>query len=216
MLTVDDFAREHAELAFDFAQPIRGQPRIYTTAELQHLPIELAPVHEYRAGSRGRPNLNQTRGHSQCKGCTRVLRNDYFYTPASQRARNLVYTYCIECTQALNAGQYDERAVTVAGRRNLIWRYLAPGCTVCGFAAHPSAIDLHHLQHKDALITELVTQMAFSPTGQHGEALLREARRCIALCSNCHRMFHAGVLSLPADLAPAEVHLKDLLSLLLA
>lgn len=215
-MTVDDFAREHAELAFDFEQPIRDQPRIYDADELGHLPAELAPVHAYRAGSRGRPNLNQTRSHSQCKGCSRVLRNDRFYTPASQRARNLVFTYCIECTQALNAGQYDERAATVAGRRNLIWRYLAPSCVLCGFDTHPSAIDLHHRQDKDALITDLVTQMAFAPTGQHGEALLREARRCVVLCSNCHRMLHAGVLSLPANLAPADYHLKDLLSLLLA
>jgi hypothetical protein len=215
MMTVDAFAREHAEFAFDFDRPMRDQPRIYAIAELQHLPAELAPVYEYRAGSRGRPNLNQTRAHSQCKGCGRVLRNDRFYTPDSQRARNLVYTYCIECTQALNAGQYDERAATVAGRRNLIWRYLAPRCVLCGFDTHPSAIDLHHFQDMDALIVELITQMAFAPTGQHGEALLREAGRCVALCSNCHRMVHAGVLSLPTGLAPTVYHLKDLFNLLL-
>jgi hypothetical protein len=61
------------------------------------------------------------------------------------------------------------------------------GCTVCG-ETEPWVLDMHHLDP-----TEKESNFAQSATLK---TFLREASKCILLCSNCHRKVHAGVLTL--------------------
>lgn len=61
------------------------------------------------------------------------------------------------------------------------------GCTVCG-ETEPWVLDMHHLDP-----TEKESNSAQSATLK---TFLKEAEKCILLCSNCHRKVHAGVMQL--------------------
>jgi len=60
-------------------------------------------------------------------------------------------------------------------------------CVKCGFF-HPAAMDFHHKDPstKDKGISELVR------CGYATQRIVEEIEKCICLCSNCHRILHAG------------------------
>jgi hypothetical protein len=64
-------------------------------------------------------------------------------------------------------------------------------CSVCGNQYHPVLMDLHHLDE---------SQKKFSPSnGVHKygwDALREEVKKCIVVCSNCHRLIHNDLVSL--------------------
>jgi len=67
------------------------------------------------------------------------------------------------------------------------------GCTVCG-ETEPWVLDMHHTNpnEKEQNSAQSATLTAF----------LKEANKCVLLCSNCHRKVHAGVLHI------TEVHIN--------
>lgn len=217
-MNLDEFIRLHPELAFDFSAPISAQPRLYAMEQLGALPTELTPVYAYRSGSRGRPNLNQTRSHAQCATCKRVLRNDFFYAPSSLKRRNVLFPHCLECTQIRNAENHSTRTNTMRRKSAATRLYLGASCAHCGFDTHISALDLHHEQEKNerrvaALIDELAQAPVSSATAR-AEELLRMAQACVPLCANCHRMLHAGVFPLDAGAPRPGYDLARLLAIL--
>ena len=60
-------------------------------------------------------------------------------------------------------------------------------CEHCGFF-HPDAMDWHHIDpsSKDRGVSEK------SRTGQSIQSIQEEIDKCVCLCSNCHRILHAG------------------------
>jgi hypothetical protein len=58
------------------------------------------------------------------------------------------------------------------------------GCCLCGFRYHQS-LDFHHVDKKGGAMSQL------SPT-----KMVKEIEECfiVVLCSNCHRLLHAGVI----------------------
>jgi hypothetical protein len=211
-MKISEFVQLYPLYEIDFTAQIREQKRIYDGVILDQLPVELEPAFPYYAGSRGRPNLNQTLAHSQCATCHRVLRNDFFYTLPSMVKKNVVFSHCRECNQQNNAIRYDMRADLIRARRKIIWQFLAPACAICGFDKHMSAMDIHHLEQKETQIAELITNVTLTMQVGKIEALLREAAKCVPLCSNCHRMLHAGVIEIPQDFKRASYRLVDLLA----
>lgn len=211
MLTVEEFAKLHPQYAFNFEAPMKLQPRVYDAAVLSTLPDELTPTHTYRPGGRGRPNLNQTKTHSQCPICLRVLRNDHFWPSASVVKQNIVRTHCQECSAVLNEQRYAAHADILRERRLLIWRTIAPRCAACGFDRHPAAMDMHHLGEKEELMSKLAAQLAATPSPRNAKNLIAEAARCIPLCSNCHRLLHAGVIEVPDQPPVLPATVDDLL-----
>lgn len=61
------------------------------------------------------------------------------------------------------------------------------GCTVCG-ETEPWVLDMRHIDpaEKERALGNSATLKTF----------LKEADKCVLLCSNCHRKVHAGVLRL--------------------
>lgn len=57
-------------------------------------------------------------------------------------------------------------------------------CTRCG-ENHPSTLDFHHTDpsKKDGIISKLVSNGCFA-------LAKKELKKCIVLCSNCHRKHH--------------------------
>jgi transcription elongation factor Elf1 len=58
-------------------------------------------------------------------------------------------------------------------------------CEECG-ENHPAVLDFHHLEEdsKDGNISDMACR------GYSRERILTESKKCIVLCSNCHRKLH--------------------------
>jgi hypothetical protein len=65
-------------------------------------------------------------------------------------------------------------------------------CKVCGYNKCKDALELHHIdpntkEHNVSSLTRNFSSI---------EKLEKELDKCIMLCSNCHREFHAGLINL--------------------
>lgn len=69
-------------------------------------------------------------------------------------------------------------------------------CVICGYIGHNEVFDLHHLdpEKKDFAFGQIIA----NPTAW--EKLIVEAKKCVLLCANCHRLYHAGRVQLPDTL----------------
>ena len=195
---------------------MKYQRRVYDPDVLSALPVSLLAVYPYTKGGRGRPNRNQTRTHSQCATCLRVLRNDQFFFSEAMIEKNSVSTHCKECAKTINAERYASKADLISERRAIVWGYIATACVYCGFDKHSSAIDMHHVSgDKTEQIATLITNLTFQPKHKYAIQLINEASKCIPLCANCHRMFHAGVISLEKCCSPRQYDASALIHLLM-
>lgn len=66
-------------------------------------------------------------------------------------------------------------------------------CAVCGYSRCTSALEFHHLDPK---------QKEFGPGAARASSaswqkICDELRKCVMLCANCHREFHAGLIQIP-------------------
>ena len=106
---------------------------------------------------------------SECKTCSRSYQKDRY--------------------QYIYAGRYVERNRAhrnELSRRIRIIRELNP-CTACG-ESDISCIDFHHVNEdeKEGLVTSF----------QSWSKIVNELTKCISLCANCHRKYHAGKIQL--------------------
>jgi hypothetical protein len=73
--------------------------------------------------------------------------------------------------------------------RGIIAEAKSGGCIRCG-EADPPCLDFHHLRDKDSVVAGLAC------AGWSVERVRREIAKCVVLCANCHRKFHAGRFAL--------------------
>lgn len=125
----------------------------------------------------------------ECIKCHRILPLSEFQK--SYKTNNT----CKKCKaeykkQYLSIKENRDRANRTESRRQLNFiRSLKKPCIVCG-ESEPVCIDFHHL---DPATKE------FDVTLKRSKAkakILAEAVKCVCLCSNCHRKFHAGLLDI--------------------
>jgi hypothetical protein len=66
-------------------------------------------------------------------------------------------------------------------------------CIICGYCNCTEALDLHHLDpdKKEFGFGKIVA----NPTNWSN--IVNEAKKCVLLCANHHREFHAGLVTLP-------------------
>jgi predicted HNH restriction endonuclease len=72
-------------------------------------------------------------------------------------------------------------------RKKKLVEYKGSICQICNTTGHPAIFDFHHLDptKKEGLVT---TRSSYKKS-------MEEADKCILLCSNCHRLLHAGEVS---------------------
>lgn len=101
-----------------------------------------------------------------------VLRNKY----AAVRA------LCYDC---MPEGIQFKRADFI----NLLRLKKGGSCVVCGYSKYLGALDFHHLDpnKKEFGIGDGDFRLVES---------LEEIKKCVLLCSNCHREYHAGLIKL--------------------
>jgi predicted HNH restriction endonuclease len=56
-------------------------------------------------------------------------------------------------------------------------------CSICGYKKCNGALEFHHQREKEKMISILLK-------GNSREKILKEAKKCILLCANCHRELH--------------------------
>lgn len=81
-------------------------------------------------------------------------------------------------------------------------------CACCGLVDHPSLYDFHHInpEQKSFGLSNASTTRAKS-------AYAQEAKKCVMLCSNCHRRIENNLITLDdLDLTPfnEEIYYKTL------
>ncbi len=76
------------------------------------------------------------------------------------------------------------------------------GCYLCT-ENEPICIDFHHIKPKYKDIARLVAEQS------GGKRIIKEAAKCVLLCSNCHRKIHYKVIDPPLRTCDTK-YLKDL------
>lgn len=87
---------------------------------------------------------------------------------------------------ARNDKKYRERT------KALLLEWKKQGCIVCG-EDEPACLDAHHVDPS----TKNFTVGDISCQKRSRKAIKKELEMCVCLCANCHRKFHAGILTLP-------------------
>jgi hypothetical protein len=107
-----------------------------------------------------------------CKECRKEIDSDYYRTSEKKE----------------KSKEYNKKYK----KRNLerLRRYKAEcGCILCKKEFEPIVLDFHHKDdNKEFTIA--------SKTTCSWDRLLIEIKKCVVLCSNCHRKVHAGILKL--------------------
>jgi transposase-like protein len=88
-------------------------------------------------------------------------------------------------------------SMAVSERRRKVKRQLVEeaggACVICGFSAHPRALEFHHL---DPATKKFPLSNKGLTRGIH--EMRAEAAKCGLLCANCHALVEAGVKKAPS------------------
>jgi hypothetical protein len=134
-----------------------------------------------------------------CKKCDSSKDIKFFNKNSS--SKDGLQTQCRDCSRKNGSVGYknnperrkaikDRNAKVVKYNRRFVSRYKRLcGCYVCR-EKEPAVLDLHH---KDPATKDgdPATMLGYST-----KRLKEEIRKCMVLCANCHRKFHAGLLML--------------------
>ena len=64
-------------------------------------------------------------------------------------------------------------------------------CVVCGYKKYAGALDFHHVDSKSKIFALSVKGLSYS-----WESILREAKKCVLVCKNCHTEIEAKIITL--------------------
>lgn len=69
------------------------------------------------------------------------------------------------------------------------------GCCICGYNRCQSSLAIHHLDPKEKDFS--LASIRANP--KNWEDIVKELRKCVLICHNCHNEVHEGVSVVPAD-----------------
>lgn len=90
-------------------------------------------------------------------------------------------TKCSGCFTKIRRFRTKKRAIEILGGK----------CSKCGYKFNNyniAAFEFHHLYSKDFIIGNVANKS--------WELILKEIKKCILLCSNCHRIEHSNIYEL--------------------
>lgn len=113
-------------------------------------------------------------------------------------------SWCRECNRQKSKAYYADNAsrqkVAVSKRKKQQYKLIRARidelkrqnpCVLCG-EKEPVCLDFHHKDPKQKVVS--ISQMAKLNWGF--EKVELEIKKCVMLCSNCHRKLHVGIVSL--------------------
>lgn len=134
-----------------------------------------------------------------CSNCKLSKSSEKF-----SKKRNKLQPWCKECNNSRSKQYYSDNKIshkkTILERKrktiaenqykiNKIKRMI--GCICCCNESEPICLDFHHLGDKDERISVAIRNC------WSWDRLVREIKKCILVCSNCHRKIHAGLIESP-------------------
>ncbi|ATI16609.1 hypothetical protein [Salmonella phage LVR16A] len=127
--------------------------------------------------------MNETK---VCPDCSveYPLTTEYFYANGTQASgRKKWKAACKSCDLSRRKRKTEEVILEV---------FPSLSCEVCGYSKCKAALDFHHLDpsEKDFNLARITS------TNMAKDKVIAELRKCVLLCSNCHREHHAGFLEL--------------------
>jgi hypothetical protein len=130
-----------------------------------------------------------------CKKCGRELPLSQFEVEHTSKG-DYYRGVCRECRAKYrkkwreeNHSAYIAQALRRQKRQGDFLNSLKTSCIICG-ESEPCCIDFHHL---DPSIKDFTIGQHRSRSKQW---LIQEIKKCVCLCSNCHRKVHAGLIDL--------------------
>lgn len=119
-------------------------------------------------------------GEKTCPKCRTSQALESFYL----RKDGTPCSWCKGCMLDLVVGRQNQLKMDCV-------QYKGGSCCVCGFHLYRGALEFHHLDpaKKDFQISKVTC-------GGLSAELKVELDKCALLCSNCHKMTHAGVIVL--------------------
>lgn len=110
--------------------------------------------------------------------------------------KQLRATRCRECFRDIERHYKPRRRVVNQTRKAEIISRFKEGkrCLFCEENT-PVCLDFHHTDPstKETTLANLIHR------GYSIERIEREVKKCVLICSNCHRKVHAGLLTVPTD-----------------
>ncbi len=92
----------------------------------------------------------------------------------------------------------NRRQMNVDLRRQVFWDAVPHTCVNCG-ENDPLLIDFHHIGPKHFAISTALNRAVYAPYSQWPLLLHAELQNVVPLCVVCHRKYHGGLITLPAD-----------------
>jgi len=109
----------------------------------------------------------------QCPKCECIKSIDEFH----KKTNEYYHSYCKVCLYRLQKERWKDRkqkAIELMGGK----------CSACGYDKNYAALEFHHLDPKEK-------EFDFGKMRQcKWETIISELKKCILLCSNCHRETH--------------------------
>jgi len=134
----------------------------------------------------------------KCRVCNKNKKEEEF--PFENKSKNIRNTRCKKCHRIYTKKHYVNNKKAYISRssqrrRDLkIWFRNITNEDSCHFCKEnePVCIDYHHADptKKEQTISDLLAKI------RSKERILKELKKCVAICSNCHRKLHAGKLKL--------------------
>lgn len=95
---------------------------------------------------------------------------------------------CLECVPE---GRGSDAALIRRALKSKMVRVSGGKCKICSLEDHPAIYDFHHLDssEKDFSFGDKTSSVRW-------EVIEKELEKCVMLCSNCHRLIHAGAITL--------------------
>ena len=112
---------------------------------------------------------------SRCKICYNEYNREYY-----QKGERLKQLTRVRNNQKKHAGRYKD------------WK-TGQSCVVCGEDSS-ECIDLHHVDPsvKEGTISQMINRWSW-------DRIQEEIKKCIIVCSNCHRKIHSGRIESPVS-----------------
>jgi len=146
----------------------------------------IPPASTYRKG-----NVTE---YKKCSKCSEEKPStaEFFYKHPN--GKNGLRESCKECAsihmiahraELLTKRRRSSRARAMKKKKRLV-KYLGGKCTFCGYDKCLAAFDFHHInaEEKSFGVGQGISEC------KKFEALLKEAKKCVLLCANCHRELH--------------------------
>jgi hypothetical protein len=123
----------------------------------------------------------------QCKTCNKVLDESCFNKMSSGKPR----PHCSKCVYEKKKASFTSEEKQIQSKYRAAWRkgikeklvaYFGGVCTKCGETFPACVFEFHHTD-PDTKEGQVAHKGSFSNC-------LEEAKKCVLVCSNCHRLIH--------------------------